>query len=509
MQLVTQLAQKSFHFIYPQTDTWYRFNTSRRYDFFFLRVDGVSQLVEPCGALDVTVNVQAMRELHTDHALVGLSCLVGKRSPGMKRADKSFPVKSGCKRSQVQLDVLQQHVCQLQRCIHGNLDQQWKALKKLNILVCYPRPSLKYRDGDFLKFLCQQRKEAGDLQTRGLLGRLILAKRTAEKQSWWKHLEHLAGSGDSEAIRYLRRRTRSKADTSGLVATHSGKEGAASAIRIHFSHVFSSASPEEISACDASHMLLLQRARTEDVCPFTQEEIRDHMSRYTRQNKTSGMSGIPNELFLALQHDDMGMSFLTQHLNLVLDEPDEAPEDYCVAFVCLVPKKCSVNIPKDYRPISLLETTLKLFSGLIFRRWVHHCHIPRAQLGALPGKQALTCLYTAQQLLYLEYRTGDPGLWLLLDIQMAFDSLKRSKLLEYLARGPQGMSREAAALYHLLGSSCTSSGMCIIGKVTLAQAFSKGRRPQLDYLLSSWAKSWMPCSRRGVWGRGFAVVMWM
>ena len=59
-------------------------------------------------------------------------------------------------------------------------------------------------------------------------------------------------------------------------------------------------------------------------------------------------------------------------------------------------------------------------------------------------------LYLAQALLFKEYRLSQPSLWLLLDIQQAFDSLKRSRLLQYLLHGPSKLSREAAKLFQLI-----------------------------------------------------------
>ena len=53
----------------------------------------------------------------------------------------------------------------------------------------------------------------------------------------------------------------------------------------------------------------------------------------------------------------------------------------------------------------------------------------RSQQGCLPGCQTITSLYLAHSLLYKEYKLQTPSLWLLLDIQQAFDSLRRSKLL--------------------------------------------------------------------------------
>ena len=155
-------------------------------------------------------------------------------------------------------------------------------------------------------------------------------------------------------------------------------------------------------------------------CLFSSEELQLHIAKYSHERKTSGMSGIPTELLLALARDERGVQFLCEHLCRLLQYPDDAPEDYLKAFVCLLPKKTNIQLPKDYRPISLLESSLKMCTGLIFRRWVNQCPLPKSQRGALPGCQTLSCLQAAQSFLYLEWRTGKPSLWLLLDISKRF-----------------------------------------------------------------------------------------
>ena len=68
-------------------------------------------------------------------------------------------------------------------------------------------------------------------------------------------------------------------------------------------------------------------------------------------------------------------------------------------------------------PIALMETMLKLFGGWSFRRWVTRSDLPDSQKGGLPGSQAVTCVWSAQQLLHTDYRRGDMpcGSWWMYD----------------------------------------------------------------------------------------------
>ena len=448
LQVATLLAHKNFHLVYPDSDTWFRGGASRRYDFFFVKFQGDVQFLEPFDMLQVSVNVEAMKELNCDHALVSLQCLVGQRSLRSKQG--VIKQRSGCRRAMVDQDALSTSLDVVLPQLSASATEQWMSIKQLSDRVCVPRRSLKFKDSDVLKAFCKMRREATSEQERIAIGRVILARRAAEKKVWWCNLERVAGKGDSEAIRYIRRRAQVRANDINLVLSHGSTLEAADAIRDHFKQVLASASQEEIHTCNELQAKLLVRAHQDVILPFSSEELQLHIAKYSHERKTSRMSGIPTELLLALARDERGVQFLCEHLCRLLQYPDDAPEDYLKAFVCLLPKKTNIQLPKDYRPISLLESSLKMCTGLIFRRWVNQCPLPKSQRGALPGCQTLSCLQAAQSFLYLEWRTGKPSLWLLLDIQQAFDSLKRSKVLEFLLKGPEGLGREAYALWKFL-----------------------------------------------------------
>ncbi|CAE7860130.1 Usp17lb, partial [Symbiodinium sp. KB8] len=451
LQLTALLHSKHFTVLYPESDTWFGFNTSRRYDFFFVKIGQAIQHLEDHDSLDVSVNTQAMQELGCDHALVGVQLLLAHRSP--KRPRKQAPRRSACRKAQVLTDALPHaiHTLILPH-LHGTLKQQWNALQRLSGMCCVSRPSLKFRDSDHLKALCALKRGTRDSSERSRLGRVILAIRAHEKLEWWKHLESLAGQGHSEAIGYLKRRAQLKANDTNLVLAQGSKLKAAESIQAHFRRVLASASQGEMDRCSQLLGDLHAKASQCELLPISPAEVRAHVCKYSHDRKTSGMSGIPNELLAALSRDEDGISFLCNHLTMMLSCPQAAPEDYVRAFVCLIPKKPDIKLPSDLRPIALLESTLKLCSGLLFRRWVARCRIPQAQKGALPGCQTLSALFLAQQLLYVEYKTAKPGLWLLVDVAQAFDSLRRSRILEYLISGPPELSKEAAALFEYLKS---------------------------------------------------------
>ena len=422
LQLVALMSSKNFCIIYREVDTWYNFGTSRRYDFFFLRVQGAIKHLEPAAELAALVVQDAMKELPSDHSLVGVHLLLASRALGT-RTSVSTSSRSGCRRARVDEDKLklslQQH---LAAKISSSIYEQWSALQRCSWFSCIPRHSLKYVDSRELKELCALKRAAADPDERTRLARLILAKRASDKLLWWRGLEDMAGSGDSAAIQYLQGRARAKASHTNLVRASGGKFQAAKDIESHFVEVFAGASQQEVELCRSLAQRLREKVLAADTNAFQPREIREHIARYCHDRKTFGLSGVPNELLRAISHDDEGVHFLCDHLTQLLRDPLDVPEDIYQAFLCLIPKRLTVSLPKDFRPISLLESTLKLCSGMVFKRWLHGCEIPRAQKGALPGCQTVSCLMAAQHYLYLEYRTGMPAVWLLLDIQQAFDS---------------------------------------------------------------------------------------
>ena len=363
------------------------------------------------------------------------------------------PARTGCRKASVRHDLIQRALCEhVLPSLSGTVQEQWRAIQRACWVCCTPRTSRKFRGSDYLKQLCAWRHGVSDVDERIGLGRLIMAIRAHEKMVWWQRLEGEVAGGDSEAIAYLRQRARIKANNTNLVLSYGGRQQAARAIQSHFHSVLASASQLEIDRSEVLWARLREQSGRAEVHPFTCDEVRTHMSKYAHSRKTSGMSGVPNEFLAALARDEDGILFLCNHLTKMMCHPEDAPEDYVKSFVCLIPKVSNLRVPKDFRPISLLESSLKLCTGLMFRRWLAKCSFPDAQHGGLPGCRTLTCLMAAQQLLYLEYKTNSPSLWLLVDIQQAFDSLSRSQILQYLLNGPQGLSKEAAALFHYLKS---------------------------------------------------------
>ena len=450
-QLSALMIYNAFSIVVPPLDTWYRFGTSRCYDFFFYRDCPLLRL--PAESVQTTCNTSAMNEIGSDHALISASFLVidlhntPKKSSSTKRRSK-------CHRWTVQSTIpeLEDHLSRL--WMPGadiGIHDQLRVLRSLANGACSHRKSLRYVDPPYVKDLCKQRREATCPDERAWLVKAILVTRTAAKRQWWQNLEDSAGKGNGEAIRYLRRRLQKPATTSALIRLSGGQSAAAQAVREHTQAVFGT--PLSCEDAELLHRMQDELFCSTSGCPlfcFQHDEIREYIHEKIHLRKTSGMLGVSAELIRALSFSELGMDFLTEHCNHLLRD-QVIPESYLQAYVCLVPKELVLTVPKQYRPLCLLESMHKLVSGLAYKRLIDAWEKPHCQLGALPGCQVIDCLWLAQTLLYKEYKTATQSAWVLLDLRQAFDNLSRLSVLNLLLRHtPPGLHHEASLLWRLL-----------------------------------------------------------
>ena len=260
--------------------------------------------------------------------------------------------------------------------------------------------------------------------------------------------------GDSEAIRYIRRRQCRPTSTMPFLLAYGGRREAARARQAHTQTVFGKApSDDELGRVKAAFESLQASAAEQPLMPFAREEVTTHVQERARLRKSSGISGLSAEFLHAMILIDVGVSLLVEHCNSIFSSK-LVPESYLQAFMCLIPKEALIKVPKHYRPICLLESFNKLLTGMLYRRLLSVWPMPRCQLGALPGAQCVECLWLAQSLLYSEHKSGLHSLWVLLDIKQAFDSLSRWAVIDFLlTHTPPNLHHEALLLWHPL--QCT------------------------------------------------------
>ncbi|CAB4407299.1 unnamed protein product [Rhizophagus irregularis] len=116
--------------------------------------------------------------------------------------------------------------------------------------------------------------------------------------------------------------------------------------------------------------------------------------------KAPGPSSIPYEWFKLLSTD--GISYLCRLMNLCLASSD-IPEDWRLASIVPIPKPhefkiytCSRNLPRNTRPITLLETARKLLVKIITDRlskvMATHQVLTGDNFAGLPGSTVITSI---------------------------------------------------------------------------------------------------------------------
>jgi hypothetical protein len=166
--------------------------------------------------------------------------------------------------------------------------------------------------------------------------------------------------------------------------------------------------------------------------PFTYEEVNTAIAQ--ANNSAPGPDGIPNNLFKALP--DSAKFLMTSLLNkLFFDQ--EIPLSMKACFQVAFPK----SIPGEYRPVTLMNSVVKLFELLLLNRIADYLNnfLPKEQFGfrkkLSSADQAAHFIMHAQSGRNRKKCCGA----VFLDIKKAFDRVDRKILLEDLCdNGIQG-----------------------------------------------------------------------
>ena len=168
---------------------------------------------------------------------------------------------------------------------------------------------------------------------------------------------------------------------------------------------------------------------------ITEEELAEYI-RNLSNNKTPGPSQIPYEVFKHLETKTL--QWLTNFFNEIL-RTGKTPREWSKGHVILIPK------PKDWegqleitRPITLMETTRKLFTKIINNRLAQtladHKILNKSNQAGIPGGRTVYPIHILNNIME-EAREEKKELWLLFqDISKAFDSVNNEMMITAMKR---------------------------------------------------------------------------
>ncbi|OXA43455.1 putative RNA-directed DNA polymerase from transposon X-element [Folsomia candida] len=162
-------------------------------------------------------------------------------------------------------------------------------------------------------------------------------------------------------------------------------------------------------------------------CDIGRDELVRAMNKL-KNNKSPGPDCIVNELLKNLP--DSGVDMVLNLLNRIMKK-EEVPLEWTESVTCMIFKEGDESNPANYRPISLLNTMLKLFTQVLYGRLVIWAEknklIPECQGGFRSGRSCedqILCLQTA---IHAKLKQ-EKGNALFVDFERCFNTLPHNKM---------------------------------------------------------------------------------
>uniref|UniRef100_A0A8C5M4V5 Reverse transcriptase domain-containing protein n=1 Tax=Leptobrachium leishanense TaxID=445787 RepID=A0A8C5M4V5_9ANUR len=193
--------------------------------------------------------------------------------------------------------------------------------------------------------------------------------------------------------------------------------------------------------------------------PVTEEELHAAF-KSMKPHKAPGPDGFTYHYYKS-HSGILGPHLLSMFNNLL--EGGKLPADSLLASIALIPKPGKdKHMVGNYRPISLINTDLKLFTKILSKRLdlIMGTLIHPDQVGFIPGRQAYENTRRSADLLWLASSGNTPSLFLSLDAEKAFDRAEWPFLFTLLSHlgFPPPFVRAIQALYSIPTAQIIISG---------------------------------------------------
>jgi len=179
-----------------------------------------------------------------------------------------------------------------------------------------------------------------------------------------------------------------------------------------------------------THVAYTRRDETEEMPVVLPAEVAAAL-RTMKRGKAPGEDGVTTDMLRA--GSDLLVPIFTSTFNSILDG-DQLPAKFADSRTLLLFEKGDPTDIANYRPISLLPTTGKLFTKVLDRRFTRSLDEAQApeQSGFRPGHSTIDAIHTVNQVIAgcREYRL--PLYLVFIDLKKAFDSVEFNAVLNAL-----------------------------------------------------------------------------
>ncbi|CAE7940376.1 unnamed protein product, partial [Symbiodinium necroappetens] len=395
--LQSELERRRYHMHPPGAAQWDTpTSRPRRRGVRGRQIDGVAS----CGTRRAEVHIAegSYKEIGGDHDRVHATMNLGPRPP----PDHQSTTKPRAVIGEIPVQL----------CLNQTRIQQ------LAEAFTQPRKGQRYRDPAEVKSAFRTARLLGTEQA----WKSAQQARRKARDEWLQAKVHRASQGSWKDMKELK-------DTAGAEwAVHLTEEAYAQNkdplrwTTKHFSDLFKAASADNVSVqWEQGHS---------NGAPFSVEELRE-VVRKGRTGKAVGLDLTSYELLKELCKDPTSEQSLLMWMESVRVGAT-IPEAWLTTIITLLPKKTKPESPSDLRPISLSSAVGKVYGGLLLSR-TRRALLPRGpEQCALGGRQTSDYLFTVMKTFALETEWRFGLSWLKLDINKAYDSIHRWKVLEYL-----------------------------------------------------------------------------
>ena len=278
-----------------------------------------------------------------------------------------------------------------------------------------------------LRALMEARRQTQDAISRQYLSKKIWRQmRQERRQRDEERLRQLVLSGAGKT--QLQRFTHSQTGTSRIHRmkdqhghTHTEQESICEVFARFYEDLYK----------DSEHASQVSPMCAQQEAPICDDEVRVSLN-HLKNLKTGADDGLVAEM-LKTEHSGL-VSLLASFYTAVLNGERIPPDSWRLTTIKVLFKKGEPDLPKNYRPISIIPVLAKLFSTILYRRIqpLVDEQLAQEQYGFRPGRGCVDAVHVLRMVVEKSSEWGEPLFIAALDVEKAFDRVHHKDLFEAL-----------------------------------------------------------------------------